>query len=99
MKNIYIVLWAFCCLFWSAALVNFIFSLGFSGCDTVACKFLFLLVENGYLIVMALILMPLLTVVFLVRIVKYRPLSKYEISIAIGTLALFLSSATFFTSY
>lgn len=100
MKATYLFLWITSGLYWLVMAMNVVFRF-LAACGTSTCQLAGKVM--GYLFIPALVLPPLLGLVFLVRLVlkwiDRRALLKYELALALGTAALFLfSMANFPTS-
>lgn len=76
LKNLYILAWSVCCLSWAAVLLSFRMSFGFLGCDgriaivAAVCRLVDPFIVQYFVI--AGISLPVLTLVFLVRMLVRR---------------------------
>lgn len=98
LKRAYEVSWMFCLLSWIGVLVNYELKFSFMGCterglfEAGLCSLVKPIIPQ--LFATALISLPLLTIVLLVRMVKLRRVPPLEWLLAVGSWLLLAASAT-----
>jgi len=103
LKRAYEVAWLICLMSWIGVLVNYELKFSFLGCtergflEAGLCSLVKPIISQ--LFATALISLPLLTVVLLVRMVKSRRLPPLEWSLAVGSWLLLAVSATHIPSF
>lgn len=103
LKNVYLSLWSICLIAWAVILLNFTFSITFTGCGQrqgVAFHSCDLLDSSmNYILLSALASLPVLTLVAILRFLLYRVCGRLELCLMVSSLILFGLSARHFTSY
>ncbi|WP_171956319.1 hypothetical protein [Stenotrophomonas maltophilia] len=103
LKNVYLSIWSLCLVAWALVLLNFTFSITFTGCGQMlgvalyACDLLQSSIR--YILMFGLASLPVLTLVAILRFMLYRVCGRLELCLMVSSLILFGLSARHFTSY
>ncbi|HDS1580932.1 hypothetical protein WG628_22155 [Stenotrophomonas maltophilia] len=103
LKNVYLSLWSICLVAWAVILLNFTFSITFTGCGQMqgvarlSCDLLDS--SMNYILLSGLASLPVLTLVAILRFMLYRVCGRLELCLMVSSLILFGLSARHFPSY
>ncbi|PZS73495.1 hypothetical protein [Stenotrophomonas maltophilia] len=103
LKNVYLSIWSICLIAWALVLLNFTFSITFTGCGQMQGVALYAcdLLQNSirYILMFGLASLPVLTLAAILRFMLYRVCGRLELCLMVSSLILFGLSARHFTSY
>jgi len=103
LKGVYLSIWSACLIAWAIVFLNFVFGITFRGCGQMHGVTLFAcdLLESSinHILIAGLVMLPVMSLVAMVRFMWYRRCGRLELCLIVSSLALSGLSATHFTSY